>query len=114
MILKVYSVYDSAVGAFLQPFMARSHGEATRMFMKATVDNSQISANVKDYGLYYLSEFNDVTGEYGVPAEERNGVPVIVISGREAYQIILRERVPQIVRPTDLSEEAALANGSGC
>lgn len=115
MFLRVYAVYDSAVGAFLQPFMARADAEASRNFLAAVQNNPAFNANHKDYSLWFLSEFNDATGEYGVPQGDKTRVPLQVMNGLQAIQAIQREQVPPMMRPReDLSDEAQLANGSGC
>lgn len=62
--LQIYTVFDSAVGAHLQPFFVRSEGEALRMLRAAVNDtNTQFHANPSDYSLVYLGEFDDSTGD---------------------------------------------------
>lgn len=70
--LKVFSVKDTKGGMFLSPMLARSHGEAERMFKQATTDEkSLICRYPEDYDLYYLGEFDDATGKYDLkPAPE--------------------------------------------
>lgn len=93
MMLKVYSVYDKAVGAFLLPFMARSHGEAKRMFVSSAREH--FGHNARDYDLMYLSEFNDLTGEYGAPAEERLSLPLKIMSGPEVMAMLEKLASPK-------------------
>lgn len=115
MILKVFAVYDKAVLAFLRPFQARTHGEALRMFLQSVRENPDFHKNYKDYDLFFLSEFNDATGDYGVPAEQATSVPRIVMTGLEAWNLLQREAVPPLFAgKVDLSDEAQLADGSGC
>lgn len=76
--LVVASVLDKAVGAFLQPFFARSKGEAIRSFSDACGNPEQ--AFVKhpdDFVLYLFGTFDDGSGMFEV-AE-----PVRVVSARE-------------------------------
>lgn len=100
MITKVFAVYDKAVGAFLQPFMARSDGEAVRMFERAANGQSDFSANVADYELFMLSEFNDLTGEYGVKPEDKLSVPRRVCTGLEvlsrAKRMLTKDPVEEV------------------
>lgn len=64
MILGVYSVLDEAVNAFLQPFYARSDGEAIRSFSDACVDvKHQFAMHPSDYTLFRIGSFNDANGE---------------------------------------------------
>lgn len=81
MILKIYTVYDQAVQAFLQPFFARSHGEAIRNFTDAINDpKTTLHAHSADYSLWYSGSFDDanavVTAE-SPPAQILAGVEVI-------------------------------------
>lgn len=91
MILRVYAVYDEPVGAFLQPFMCRSDGEATRMFIQSVVSNDQFSQHAKDYSLAYLCEFNDVTGEYGKAPEDAVAVPRFILTGVQARHLASKQ-----------------------
>lgn len=65
MILQIYSIHDRAVGAYMQPFFARSEGEALRMLRVAVNDpQSGFHGNPGDYTLTHLGEFSDQTGEF--------------------------------------------------
>jgi predicted acyl esterase len=61
--LHVYSVFDKAVGAYLQPFYARSNGEALRSFSEACNNgSSQFAKHAIDYTLVRLGEWDDCSG----------------------------------------------------
>ena len=63
MLLKIFSVYDSKVGAYMQPFFMRSKGEAIRGFTEIANDGkSSISVHPEDYTLFELGEFFDDSG----------------------------------------------------
>jgi hypothetical protein len=65
MVLKVFSVYDSKVEAYLQPFYMRSKGEALRAF--GEVVNSQdhlFSRHPADYTLFEIGEFDEGKGDF--------------------------------------------------
>lgn len=63
MILKAYSVYDNATQAFMQPFFARTNGEALRSFSDAINDEkSSLSRHLHDYSLFGIGDFNDSNG----------------------------------------------------
>lgn len=68
--MKIYSVYDKGVTAFLTPFFARARGEALRMFTDAVLDkNSPFIRHKADYCLYELGEFNELSGRLEVTTE---------------------------------------------
>lgn len=57
------SVYDSAVGAFMPPFFARSKAEALRFFMDLVSDpNRQVHSHPEDYALFALGTYDDGNG----------------------------------------------------
>jgi hypothetical protein len=62
--LKIFSVYDCKVEAYLQPFFMRSKGEALRAFMSAVDDKqTQFNKNPEDFTLFELGEFDDEKGK---------------------------------------------------
>lgn len=64
MTMKVYSVYDSKVGAFMAPFFARSKGEATRMWHTAVNDpQTQFCKFPSDFTLFEIGEYDELTGD---------------------------------------------------
>lgn len=61
--LQVFSVYDKAVGAFMQPFYVRSRGEALRSFTEAVNDEkSNFHRHTADFSLMFIGEFDDQSG----------------------------------------------------
>lgn len=63
MMLKMYSVFDSAVQGFERPFAARSHGEVLREFTDMLAEGkSKFAKNPHDFTIYYIGDFNDSTG----------------------------------------------------
>lgn len=76
----VYTVFDRAVGAFLQPFFVRAPGEALRSFVDAVNDpKSQFYNHLLDYTLCKVGEFDDNSGMFVAVEPER------VLSAVEAY-----------------------------
>lgn len=68
MISKIYSVFDSKTGAFMQPFQQLSHGQAIRTFTDLVADQqSLISKHPSDFTLYYIADFDDSTATYTSP-----------------------------------------------
>lgn len=63
MIMKIFSVRDAKVEAFLQPFFSPTLGAAIRSLMEAVNDpGHQFAKNVGDYSLFELGEFDDAGG----------------------------------------------------
>lgn len=70
--MHIFSVYDSAVGAYLQPFFSRSMGEAIRSFQDAVNDpKTQFNSHTMDYTLFLLGSFDDGGGVFDSHPPER-------------------------------------------
>lgn len=83
--LLVFSVLDKAVGAYLQPFFARSRAEAIRSFADAvTSERSQFGAHADDYILYQVGEFDDNAGMFGSVEPDRVVGAIDLLSARSA------------------------------
>lgn len=66
--VKIFSVFDSKVGAFQQPFFARTTGEAMRMFEDAVQKpESGFHAHAGDYSLFEIGSFDDSSGKFDMP-----------------------------------------------
>lgn len=60
---KVYSIRDAKAEVYNQPFFKFSHGEAERDFKHLLRDEkSMVASYPDDYDLYYLGEYDTVTG----------------------------------------------------
>lgn len=69
MILGVFSIYDQAVKAFAQPFFSPTKGSAIRAFGDAVRDEKgPFGRHRADYILFFLGEFDDVSGSFRSPA----------------------------------------------
>lgn len=69
MILKVFSVFDGAVGAYMAPFFMHSRGQAIRSFSDTADDaNSTIGKHPQDYTLFELGEFDDSCARFDMHA----------------------------------------------
>lgn len=63
--LKVFCVFDSKVGAYMQPFFLRSTGEAVRSFADLANDSqSNVSRHPEDFALMEIAEYNDEMGAF--------------------------------------------------
>ncbi|UDN67808.1 nonstructural protein [robinz microvirus RP_132] len=70
--LFVFSVFDAAVGAHLQPFFSRSSGEAIRSFQDVVNDQkSGFNQHVTDYSLFMLGTFDDASGMFDCRPPDR-------------------------------------------
>lgn len=62
--LLICSVYDAAVGAYMQPFFCRSKSEAIRSFSDAVgAKESQFCAHPEDYTLMCVGAWDDATAD---------------------------------------------------
>lgn len=84
--VNVYSVFDKAVEAFMKPFEARSHAEAQRMFAASFADRNpnRYFVPAADLDLFFVAEWDDAIGEFGVPASLSTHLPQRVWTGLEA------------------------------
>lgn len=70
--LSVFSVYDSAVGAFLQPFFSPSVGAALRSLTDAVNDGKhQFAMHTSDYTLFCVGSWDDASGVFECGSPER-------------------------------------------
>ena len=68
---KVFTTYDSKVGAYLQPFVMRSRGEAMRAFESICNDGkSQFCLHPDDFTLFEIGEYDELSGNI-VPHEAK-------------------------------------------
>ncbi len=60
--LKIFTVYDTKVEAYLQPFYMQSTGAALRAFEDSTnKQEHHFNQHPEDYVLFEIGEFNDAT-----------------------------------------------------
>ena len=63
MILKIYAIKDTVVGAYMQPFYLHNNNEAKRAFANAVNDEkSEANKTYKDLQLWCLGTYNNETG----------------------------------------------------
>lgn len=61
----VVCVRDSALGAFMNPFVAPSLGMAQRSFSdEVNRKDSEMNRHPGDYEMWYVADFDDVTAEF--------------------------------------------------
>jgi hypothetical protein len=69
---KQYALFDSAISAFLRPFVCQTDADAVRLF-STWVNDDKAETNVHKYPhqftLYYLGEFNDQLGLFNVDVD---------------------------------------------
>lgn len=60
---KIFAVYDSAVGCYMQPFFMQSKGQAIRAWMDTVNDpKTQFHAHPADFTLFELGDYDEETG----------------------------------------------------
>lgn len=75
--MKIYSVRDNQVEAFLQPFFSPTMGSAIRSLTEVVNDPQHtFSKHAADYSLYHLGDFDDATGIL-TPAEPHRVVSLM-------------------------------------
>lgn len=100
--MNVYSVYDKAVNAFLQPFYARSAGEAIRSFTELANDsNTNVGRHPTDFLLMFLGEYDDNSGLFNCQE------PMRLLGATEVL------KVDPFVQPTDGSNRMGLNGQNG-
>lgn len=62
--IKLYSVFDSKVSAFMKPIFFQTHGEALRAFSELCNDpQSQVCKYAEDFAMFYHGTFDPSSGE---------------------------------------------------
>lgn len=63
--LKVFAIYDAAVGAYMQPFYVQSKGQAIRMWLDTVSDEkTQFNKHPADFTLFELGEYDEESGTH--------------------------------------------------
>lgn len=103
MLLKVFSVYDSKLGAHFNPFYVAHLALAKRAFTATANDpNTTIHAHPGDFTLMEIAEWNDETGEFA-------SYPKPINHGHAAlYQVKSNGKKP----PEQIGDEAHVQRGS--
>lgn len=80
--LKVFAVFDSAVGAYMQPFFMQSKGQAIRAWQDTINDEkTQFHAHPSDFTLFELGEYDDQDGAFtNLPAKLSLGTALELLS----------------------------------
>ena len=67
MIVKIFSVYDSKVEAYIQPFFMQSRGQAIRAFGDTAGDKTtNIGKHPADFTLFELGTFDPLTAKFDI------------------------------------------------
>lgn len=84
--IHAFSVFDSAALLFMQPFFARTKGEAMRSFLDACGDaEHQFHKHAADYSLYAVGQFDEDDGRF-LPLQEPERLmsALDVVRGKDA------------------------------
>lgn len=77
--LKIYTVFDQAVEAYMPPFTMRSHGEAIRAFTDSVLsEGTAMNAHPKDFTLFHNGAFDESNGMV-----EPLDTPIALVKGNE-------------------------------
>lgn len=90
MIYKMFTVYDSKVGAFLMPFFMRSTPEAIRGWIDVVNDPStKFNKYPEDYTLFEIGEYDEVNGTVTMlPAKVSHGVAIEYVKQTQTVSTI--------------------------
>lgn len=67
MVYKIYSIFDSKVGAYMPPVMYRSKGEVLRALINTLRDDkSSFAKYPADFTLFELGEWDDNSCKYSL------------------------------------------------
>lgn len=67
MLLKVFSIYDSAAAFYLTPVFFKTKGEAIRWFTDLAEDpreGNKVAKHAADFHLFYVADFDDSTSAF--------------------------------------------------
>lgn len=69
--LNVYTIFDTAAGAYMRPFFLQSDGQATRSFKDLALDAEHaVGQHPEDYSLWRIGIYDDNKGELVPEARE--------------------------------------------
>lgn len=80
--MKIFTVYDSKAGVYLQPFFFNHSGGALRAFVDLCIDKShQFGKHPEDYALFELGTYEDDKSTFEIYDAPRSlGVGLELIS----------------------------------
>jgi len=88
--LKVFSIYDSKVGAYMKPFYAHSAGEAMRTVVDASSgQDNMLSRHPGDFTLFELGVYDDQSGQFAQLEAKINLGTIIELRGPQAETVDL-------------------------
>lgn len=91
--LKVFSCFDSKVGAYMKPFYAHSAGEAMRTVIDASSgQDNMLSRHPGDFTLFELGVYDDQTGQFAQLEAKINLGTILELKGPQA-------ETPDLFRP---------------
>jgi len=88
MILKLFTVYDSKIGAYKEPIYLRSTGEALRA-MTETLSNAQhqFSKFSEDYTLFELGEYDDTNASFNLHLTPKTVCKISELKSQQPAQL---------------------------
>lgn len=67
MMIRLYSIYDRVARVFSDPFVSVNDATAVRAFhMAQSMPDNMLCASPEDYQLFFISEFDNHTGEFPI------------------------------------------------
>ena len=92
--LNIYTIFDTASGAYMRPFFAQSDGQATRSFKDISLDAShEIGKHPEDYSLWRIGIFDDNTAKINPEDKECLATALEMVA---AAQTIDRDKMDEL------------------
>lgn len=98
--MRIYAMYDEAAAVYSRPMFMVNDATAVRNFVNACLhEDSQMYSNPADFTLFYLGEWDDVTGLFSqedVSVNLGNGLQLMAREAESRRKVAqLREKIAQ-------------------
>jgi len=78
--MKLFSIRDTKGEVYNQPFFKHTHGEAERYFREVKKDDKSLVCQYpEDFDLYYVGNFNTVTGVIDGPNTPQHLIKAVAL-----------------------------------
>ena len=112
MILRVFSVYDSAAQVYSPPFLAKTIGLAHRMFEEIANDrNTSVGKYPADHTLFDLGVFEDTTGTFELLAAPVKVSGALEVQHEKSIPEAQMDLVEVAARGTEAARTQRQSNG---
>lgn len=100
MMINIYSIYDSAAKAFLQPFFMAADGQALRAFQDNvnSDEESIIKKHPEQFTLFKIGTFDDQTGTITADQKQEmgNGLAYVIPKPVDELQVTMTRLIDKL------------------